>query len=32
MYSVCLIDSEKELKTSYFGPFKEIENLSDTGN
>lgn len=30
MYSVCLIDSEKELKTSYFGPFKEIENLSDT--
>lgn len=29
IYSVCLIDSEKELKASYFGPFKEVENLSD---
>lgn len=29
IYSVCLIDSEKELEASYFGPFKEVENLSD---
>lgn len=28
IFSVCLIDSEKELEASYFGPFKEVENLS----
>lgn len=30
MYSVCLIDSQKEHEASYFGPFKTVENLSDT--
>ena len=29
MYSVCLIDSDKEREVSYFGPFKEVENLTD---
>lgn len=30
IYSVCLLDSEKKSRVSYFGPFEEVENLSDT--